>query len=139
MRAECVGLGDHAPVRVDRGGAFVARAYAFFPVVIVCKASARPAKDGDIELFQCVDDVFANAAYVGNGRIFAHPEAFVDAAAQVFGEVTVDLRGDSVLALIDVNDQAIDTVFLGRDFCCADRYRSGQNKQAQTELNFEIP
>jgi len=49
---------------------------------------------GDADFLEGLDDVVADAAGVGDGAILAHPKAFVDAASEMFGEVTVDIRVD---------------------------------------------
>ena len=64
------------------------------PVVLVGEAAARPAEDGDVELLQRRDDVVADAARVGDRRVLADPDALVDAAAEVLGEVAVDVPVD---------------------------------------------
>ena len=69
----------------------------------------------DLYLLERLDHIRANAAYVGNIRIFAHPEALIYAAAEVFGKVSVDLRGDPVPTLIDVNYQLADFAIVGGD------------------------
>ncbi len=82
-------------------------------MIFVGEAPAGPAKYGDLDFLERLDHVLANAADVGNVRIFAHPETLIYAAAQVFGKMSVDLRGDPVLAPVDVNEQFADFVTVG--------------------------
>ena len=79
------------------------------PVVLVGKATAGPAQDGRIKTLQRLDHVVADAAGVGDRRVLADPKPFVDAAAQVLGEVTVDVLVDGYRAEIRPNDDAIHT------------------------------
>ena len=91
MRAEVVVLGDPAPVRVDHAGTLFPRAYAIHPVVFVRETPAGPTQVGDVDRFEGFDDVGANAPDVGDRRVFADPNAVINAAAQVFGEVTINV------------------------------------------------
>ena len=43
---------------------------------------------------QGFDDIRAEAVYVGDGRILADPDAVIDAATEVLGEMTVDIGID---------------------------------------------
>ena len=45
---------------------------------------------GRFDLPHLLDQFFANAIQVWNFRLLAHPDAVVDHAAQIFGEVSVD-------------------------------------------------
>jgi len=99
MRAEVIVLGHLAPMRVDHRGPVFARADAVFPMVFVGETPARPAQDGDFAFLQRGHDVVANAASVRNRAVFLHPIALVNAAAQVFGEMTVDVAVDGGLGV----------------------------------------
>ena len=67
---------------------------AIAPVVLVGEATAWPAHHRHLEVLQCRDDVIAISVGVRNGRLFAHPHAFVDAGAEMLGELAVDVRID---------------------------------------------
>ena len=75
-------------------GAFGAVADAVAPVVLVGEAAAGPAQHRHAELLERGDDVVAEAARVGDRRVLADPDAFVDQAAEVLGELAVDGRVD---------------------------------------------
>ena len=58
---------------------------------------------GILICLRACDDVVADAPRVGDGAVLADPEAAVDAAAQVLGEVPVDVAVDGVLALVGLD------------------------------------
>ncbi len=72
------------------------RADALAPVIFVGKAAAGPANVRHLDRFQRRHDVVANAASVWDLGIGPDPNAFVNAVAQMLGElpenVAVDLR-----------------------------------------------
>ena len=88
-------------------GPLVARADAVHPMVFVGETAARPAQHRHLDLLQRGDDVVADAARVGNGAVLAHPDAFIDAPAEVLGEMAVNVPADGVCALVGVNDQCV--------------------------------
>lgn len=94
LGAHVVGFDDFAPVDVDAARALGARADAVLPVVIIGEAAAGPADDGGFDAAQGFDDVAAEAAGIGDGRILADPDAVVDAAAEVLGKMPVDVGVD---------------------------------------------
>jgi hypothetical protein len=63
-------------------------------VVLLREATARPAHDRYPQALERRDDVVANAALVRDRRVLADPDALVDAAAEVLGEVAVDVALD---------------------------------------------
>lgn len=67
------------------------------------KTAARPAKNGDVEVLQCVKHIVAIVVRVGDGGAFSYPETTVDAGAEVFGKLTVDVAVDDVFTLCGVN------------------------------------
>ncbi len=99
MGSEVVVFDDATPVGIDEFGAELAGADTIFPVVFIGEAAAWPAKNGDIELAEGLHDVLPDAARIGDGGVFADPDAFVDAPPEVFGEVAVDIgvNGGAVL------------------------------------------
>ena len=105
--AKVVVFGDAAPVGVDHGGAVLFWADAFHPVIFVCKAATGPAQVGDFYGFECVDDVGADATYVGDVGIFADVDTVVNTATEVFGKVTVDVPVDGAAFDIGVEDEGV--------------------------------
>src|SRR5690606_30012935 len=98
--AEAVGLLHATPVGVDLAPALVARADAAAPVGLVGETTAGPAQHRHVQLPQRGQHVVAVAAGVGDLRILAHPDAAVDAVAQVLGELAEDIAADGVAGLV---------------------------------------
>src|SRR5689334_8600447 len=69
-----------------------ARPCAIAPVIAVGETAARPAHDRRAYALQMVYKGFANAADVCNLRVFADPDAVINDAAEMLGEVAVNLR-----------------------------------------------
>ena len=105
VRAELVGLRRVVPPDVGAERPLVARADAVAPMVAVGKAAAGPAEIRDFNFLERGDNVVAHAAGVRELCVFADPQAVVNAAAQMLGEMSVDVAVDFVFALVDVNDQ----------------------------------
>ncbi len=83
VRAERVRLFDAAPVRVHAHRSLVARTDAFAPVVFIGKAASRPADHRHLQALQRSNHIVAVAVGVRDLRVFADPDAAVDAEAQV--------------------------------------------------------
>src|SRR5579884_2557689 len=92
VRAEAV-VFDGAPGHVQTFRTFVARADAIHPVVVRGEVAAGPAQNRDVQIADRLHHVFAIAVAVRQRRAFLE-DAALDAAAEVFGEVAVDLRID---------------------------------------------
>ena len=78
----------------------VSWAHTVAPVVAIREASAGPADDGRFQALEVVNDSFPNAADIGDLRILSHPNAIVNAAAEMFREVSVNVRRDGSDLLI---------------------------------------
>jgi hypothetical protein len=87
-------------MRVYLHGPLGAIADAVTPVVFVREATAGPAHDGHLEILQRLDDVVAIAVGIRDRGFLADPYAFIDAGAQVLGELTIDVRVDDRARLI---------------------------------------
>jgi len=105
MGPEVVVLGHTPPVHVHDGRTLLAGPDPVRPVVVVRKAPARPAQHGDPDVLEGLHHVRADAPDMGDGRVEAHPDTFVDAPAQVLGKVTVDLGGDGLPSLVNPDHQ----------------------------------
>ena len=81
----------------------VGRPDAVAPVIAVGKASAGKANDRRLDLPHLVDQLFADAIHVWDFRLLAHPDAVVDHAAEIFGEVPVDVGRDRSQRLAQKN------------------------------------
>ena len=115
VAAEVVVLGDAAPVGVDHGGAGPFGADAVHPVVLVGEAAAGPAQVGNPQRPQGLDHVVADAPGVGDRGVLPDPDAAVDAAAEVLGEVAVQVAADGVLAEVGVDDDSVHAVRVPHD------------------------
>ena len=72
-----------------------------------------------------VNEIFPNAADIGDFRILSNPDAIVDAAAEVFREMSVDIRRDSSDLLIGKN---VDSGGRGARRAKARKRQSGKEK-----------
>ena len=100
VRAEAIVLHHASPVGVDHALAVFLRADALLPVIFVGKASARPAQHRQTDAFERLHNVRAHAVDIRDGAVLAHKETVVDAAAEMLGEISVDLRLDDRTRLI---------------------------------------
>ncbi|MNI76262.1 hypothetical protein D3C73_1324810 [compost metagenome] len=87
-----------APMRIDHPLAGFARADAVFPVVLIGKTAARPAQHGNFDLFKRFHNIVADTVRIGNRRILANPDSFINAASQVLGEMSVNVAVDNAFA-----------------------------------------
>ena len=108
--AEVIGLGNAAPMRVDHGRALRSWADAVHPMIFIREATTRPAQVRNLHRSQRRDYIVTNAARVGYRRILAHPDATVDAATQVFGEVPIDVPADLGFPKIGIDDNLVHKV-----------------------------
>src|SRR5205823_2709903 len=102
VRPEAVVFGDVAPHGVDDRGTLLGRADPVLPVVAIGEAAARPADVRDLDLAQRRDHVVTQAPAAGTAL---GPEAVVDAAPQVLGELAVDVAADGVAPLVGVDHE----------------------------------
>ena len=105
VRAKVVRFRRVAPPKIDAFGPLVARADAVAPMVVVGEATARPTEIWDFDFLECRDHVGAHAVNILQLRILAYPQAIVNAAAQVLGEVAIDVAADFVFAAIHMDDE----------------------------------
>jgi hypothetical protein len=75
-------------------------------VVVVGEAAAGPTQVGDLQRLERLDDIEPDTALVGDGRVLPDPEAAVDAAAQVLGEVAVQVSADGGTWEVEIDDGA---------------------------------
>src|SRR5690606_4912728 len=88
---------------VDAHGTLITRPDTVLPVVLVRKAAARPAHDGHLEFLQGLDDVVAIAARVRNRRVLSYPDALVDTAPEVLGELPIEIARNLCAGLVRMN------------------------------------
>src|ERR1700733_1533899 len=89
MRAETIVFEISAPVNVHALRALRRRADSIAPVIIIRETSTGPPQHGNSEIAEIFNGLLAISICVGDWRIFADPEAAVNAGAQMFREVAV--------------------------------------------------
>ena len=77
----------------------------FAPVVFVGEAPARPAHVRHLDRLERGNDVVANAAGVWNRRVGADPDPFINAVAEVLGELAENVAVDLRAGLGHINGQ----------------------------------
>src|SRR5437660_448580 len=103
VRAKRIGFDDAAPAGIDGVRSLVARADAVSPVIFVCVTTTRPAENWQAHVFQRRNNIIANTASIGDRRIFADPYPVINAAAQMFSKISVDILVDDSFGLIGAN------------------------------------
>src|SRR5262249_21634857 len=94
MGAEAVVFGDAAPMDIDPLWSFGARADAVAPIIEIAKTTPRPADHRHMNLLERIHHILAIAADVGDFAVLADPNAFIDAAPQMFGKLAIDMPVD---------------------------------------------
>ena len=100
MSTERVVFDGASPVVVLHLGAFVFRADAVHPVILVGKASSWPSQYRNLEGFQSLEHILAIAVDVWYLRVFAYPKSAVDARTKVFSKLSINLLMDFLCALV---------------------------------------
>ena len=103
MGSELVAVRNATPVGVQGHRALGARPDAIAPVIFVGEAAAGPAHVRHVQRTQCREHVVAQAAGVRNDRVLPDPHAFIDAAAEMLGELAVDVPVDDRAGSIGVD------------------------------------
>ena len=124
--AEAVILGHAAPMDIDPHGPLGARPDAVAPIVKIAEAAARPAHVGHMDGLQRRHHVLAIAMDVGDLAVLPHPDAFIDAAPQMLGELAIDMAVD-----LDTGPGGIDGDMGHRNHIGGRRLRAGRNSQSQ--------
>src|SRR5262249_1308536 len=75
------------------------------PVVLVGETAARPPQHGDVQVLERGDDVVAHAARVRDRGLLPDPDAVVNQAPEMLGEVAVDVAVDRRLRLVGAGRQ----------------------------------
>ena len=102
---EAVVLERAAPVVVGDISPSFLRAYAVHPVVVIGEASARPAHYRHFQGLERIEDILAVAFHIRHAGILAYPQTSVNAASEVFGELTIDFsgNGDTGTGIVDTD------------------------------------
>ncbi len=105
MCTEAVVLDRTAPVIVDHAGTVFTRTDTIHPVILVGKATTRPAQIGDAEFLECAQHIVAIAIGIGNRGILTYPESTIDTGTEVFGKLAVDMTANHILTLLRMECQ----------------------------------
>src|ERR1022692_1924347 len=104
MGAKTIVFGDAAPPCVYHRRPLGLRSYAVLPMVGVRIAAAGPSKDRYFQLAQRSDDVIPHSFGICNRLVrVANIEPIVNAMAQVFCEVTINILVYDDLSLVGMN------------------------------------
>src|ERR1700722_9869454 len=125
------GAGFSVGPKVGSARPFVRRTEAVAPIVAVRKTTARVTDNRSFYFAHFFDEFFANAVDIWHLRIRANPDSVVEHAAQVFGEVSVQIgRNDSQVLVRENFDAGVGTrVGPGKgrgSFCCENKPGAGQ-------------
>ncbi len=135
VSAERVGFRHPSPVGVEGRRPRCARADAITPMVLIGEATAGPAHQRHVQVAQSRDDVVAEAMRIGDGRVLANPDAFVDSPAQVFRELAVDVAVDLRAGLIRVQDCSRGLLRMQGGHACANgNQHGGSAEQSRTHV-----
>src|SRR5439155_18021926 len=99
-------FGVGAVPEIGAARTFFGGADAVTPVVGIGEAAARIADDGCFDFLHVVDEVAAKTVVVWNSGFRADPDAVVDDAAEMFGEMTVDVGRDGAERFVGENFDA---------------------------------
>jgi len=102
MRAKGVIFHNTSPVGIDHLFSIFLRSDAVFPVIFIRKTSSRPAKHRNPDCSQGLCNIVPDAVGIGNGRILPHINSVVNAAAQMFGKMSVNFRMNPAFSVIGV-------------------------------------
>ena len=97
MCAETVVFDSAAPVVIHHFRTILFGTDTVHPVIFVGKAAARPAKNGNLEVFQGIEYVGTVTFDIGYIGVLAHPKASVDTSTQMFGKLAVNFFGNNLL------------------------------------------
>ena len=113
---EAVVFHDTAPVGVDHLLTGFLRSDAVLPVILIRKASAGPAKHGNLNLLQCLHHILAHTVLVGNVGVLSHKDSLVDTSSQMLGKMSLQLRVDVAALHIGIHIQFCHNSFLFSQF-----------------------
>ena len=133
MRAERIRV-HSAPTRIGPAWPFVTRTDTVAPLILIGKTSTRPAQHWNMQFFQRVDHVVAQAVRVWNGRVLSHPETVVNQASEVFGKLAVEVPVDDPARLVHPHRERGFVRFSRLSRCGG----GGQGQNQQTYNQFSV-
>ena len=104
MGTEAVVLYNAAPVGIDDLLSLFFRADSVFPVIFIRKASARPAKHRNTDLFQRFHNIGTHTIDIRDLGIFSNINSLIDTASQMLGKMPLDLLVDLAQFSVCVDD-----------------------------------
>src|SRR5215813_566168 len=115
MGAETVVLNVAAPMNVDSLRALRVWSNPVAPVIVISKASSRPAQNGNTEFAKIFNRLFTIAVDVRNGGIFANPQPSIHTRTKMLSEMSVELRPHQSDLHIRANQHALRVCRLSPD------------------------
>ena len=91
---EAVVLDNAAPVGVNHLLAAFLRTDTVLPVILIRKASARPAQYRNFDIFQCFNNIGTHSIHVRNIGIFSYIESFINTSSQMLRKLSLDFLID---------------------------------------------
>ena len=104
MRAECIILGNAAPVRIDHFPAHCRLTDTVLPMIFICKAAARPPQNRHSDLTKSLNDILPDTADIRDRRIGADIDALIDAASEMLCKMAVYFRLDMAGAICCIDE-----------------------------------
>ncbi len=93
MRAKVIGFRRVTP-KIDGLWALIFRANTIAPMINIGETAARPTQIGCIDFAKRLHHIRANPPDIGNWGIFTDPDSIVDATAEMFGKMAIDVAVD---------------------------------------------
>ncbi|MNW68211.1 hypothetical protein D3C74_469270 [compost metagenome] len=75
-------------------------------MVLIGKTAARPAEYRNLDFLKRFHNIIADTLCIGNRRILANPDAFINTASQMFCEMPVDVAVNGSFADVRVQYNA---------------------------------
>ena len=94
MCTKAVILYHTAPVCVDHFFTCFLWSDTVFPVIFICKTSARPAQYRNFDIFQCFNNIGTHSVHVRNIGIFSYIESFINTSSQMLRKLSLDFLID---------------------------------------------
>jgi hypothetical protein len=101
-------------------------------MVLVGEATAWPPEHGNIQLLERSHHVISNAPGIRDGRVFPHPDSFVNTTPEMLGKLSVNIAIDDGAGLIAMHGDRSSNGF--RSVSAGQERRACQNGQARDEF-----
>ena len=87
-------LDNAAPVGVDHLLAAFLRTDTVLPVILIRKASARPAQNRNLYFFQRLDNIRTHSVHIRNLRMFSYVKSLINTSSQMLGKLSLNFLID---------------------------------------------